>query len=106
MGIQFHYPKKVQYEKNGVCGPWFSTKDLNSYQDFENLKTTIRGMTRPLTLKSGDEQRRLDIRITDEAREQVNMEIKFSKCVPLIHNFFSKFHLLLGNSCSAYRDRE
>ena len=71
MGIQFHYPKKVQYEKNGVCGPWFSTKDLNSYQDFENLKTTIRGMTRPLTLKSGDEQRRLDIRITDEAREQI-----------------------------------
>lgn len=71
MGIQFHYPKKVQYEKNGVYGPWFSTKDLNSYQDFENLKTTIRGMTRPLTLKSGDEQRRLDIRITDEAREQI-----------------------------------
>ena len=71
MGIQFHYPKKVQYEKNGVCGPWFSTKDLNSYQDFENLKTTIQGMTRPLTLKSGDEQRRLDIRITDEAREQI-----------------------------------
>ena len=71
MGIQFHYPKKVQYEKNGVCGPWFSTKDLNSYQDFENLKTTIRGMTHPLTLKSGDEQRRLDIRITDEAREQI-----------------------------------
>ena len=35
-----------------------------------------------------------------------HMEIKFSKCVPLIHNFFSKFHLLLGNSCSAYRDRE
>ena len=58
-------------KKNGVCGPWFSTKDLNSYQDFENLKTTIRGMTRPLTLKSGDEQRRLDIRITDEAREQI-----------------------------------
>lgn len=51
MGIQFHYPKKVQYEKNGVCGPWFSTKDLNSYQDFENLKTTIRGNDASLNLK-------------------------------------------------------
>lgn len=72
MGIQLQYPKMIQYKVNGVYEPLKSAKELKTYRDFEKLKADINGITRPLTIRAADTEKRTGIRISDEVRSRLN----------------------------------
>lgn len=72
IGIQLQYPKMIQYKYGSDYEALRSTKDLKSYQDFEKLKNSIKAVSRPLTIKTADTERRTTVRVSDEVRSRLN----------------------------------
>lgn len=79
MGIQLEYPKMIQYKVSGEYEPLKSTKELKTYRDFEKLKAAINGITRPLTIRTADAEKRTDIRISDEVKSRLDGCYSFRK---------------------------
>ena len=72
MGIALEYPKMIQYRFGDDYEALKSTETLNSYQDFIRLRDSIKKITRPLSIKAAGVERRLNIRVSDVVRYQLN----------------------------------
>ena len=79
MGIALEYPKMIQYRFGDDYEALKSTETLNSYQDFIRLRDSIKKITRPLSIKAAGVERRLNIRVSDVVRYQLNGCYSFRK---------------------------
>ncbi len=77
MGIQLQYPKLIQYKCGEEYEPPKPAKSLKAYQDFEALKNSVTKITRPLTIAYAGSKKRLNIRVSDEARLKLNGCLSF-----------------------------
>ncbi len=72
MGVSLDYPKMIQYPYGDGYEPLRTTETLRSYQDFIMLKDSVKKLTLPLSIKAAGNERRLNIRMSDEARGRLN----------------------------------
>ena len=80
MGVQLQYPKTIQYKVNGGYEPLKATKDLQSYQDFERLKKSIKEVSHILTIKTADgNERRTNIWVDDEVKSRLSTCYSFQQ---------------------------
>lgn len=80
MGAQLQYPKTIQYKVNGGYEPLKATKDLQSYQDFERLKKSIKEVSHILTIKTADgNEKRTNIWVDDEVKSRLNTCYSFQQ---------------------------
>lgn len=80
MGVQLQYPKTIQYKDDGGYEPLKTTKGLQSYQDFERLKKSIKEVSHILTIKTTEGiERRTNIRVDDEVKSRLNTCYSFQQ---------------------------
>ncbi len=71
MGIQLQFPKKIQYENEGVYEELKSTNYLEHYQVYVDLKNIINKMTKVLVVQVEKEAVKTNIRVSEGAKEDL-----------------------------------
>lgn len=80
MGVQLQYPKTIQYKNDSGYEPLKTTKGLNSYQDFEKLKKSIKEVSHILIIKTADGvERRTNIRVDNDVKNRLNTCYSFQQ---------------------------
>ena len=71
MGIQLQFPKKIQYENEGVYGELKSTNYLEHYQVYVDLKNRINKMTKNLVVQIEGETVKTNIWMSEGAKKDL-----------------------------------
>lgn len=80
MGVQLQYPKTIQYKTDGGYESLKATKGLQTYQDFEKLKKSIKEISHILVIKTADgAERRTNIWVDDEVKSRLNTCYSFQQ---------------------------
>lgn len=79
MGVRLTYPKYIQYKRNDTYTALQSTQDLRSYQDYERLKDSVKKITKPLTVIAADKVKKVNARISAEAKKSLNACYSFQQ---------------------------
>lgn len=72
MGMQLSYPKKIQYQIKDGYEELKTTQGLKSFKDYEELKGAIKKITTPLTVVVSEGLKKVNVRISDEAKKKLN----------------------------------
>lgn len=72
LGIQLQFPKMIQYRFGDGYEALKSTRDLKTYQDFQELRTSIRKISHVLTIKAAGMERRTDLWVSDAAKNMLD----------------------------------
>lgn len=72
LGIQLQFSKMIQYRFGYGYEALKSTRDLKTYQDFQELRTSIKKSSHVLTIKAAGMERCTDLWVSDAAKNMLD----------------------------------